>query len=233
MTEDPYTDPEAENNLNRTPGKKPPPPRLFKPLKGRLILGVCAAYAEYFTVDPIIIRLIFIISLFFGFWGAIIYIVSAILIPSEQMIEDTAGSAHIKPRNSIENPHLMAGTVLVILGAYLLVRNTGLLSLVPLLGSAREYFLPVLLLASGFFLLNTYRPKATAARIENTIYREQEDRLIFGVCAGLARYLNAGPSLIRIVWIMFTIISLGLGFLLYALFYLVLPLRKQNPEGLG
>jgi phage shock protein C len=46
-----------------------------------MIFGVCSGLAEYFKVDPTIVRLIFIVA-FFGFGtGLLVYIVLAILMP--------------------------------------------------------------------------------------------------------------------------------------------------------
>ena len=37
------------------------------------------------------------------------------------------------------------------------------------------------------------------------IYRSQEDRIIAGVCGGFAEYLGIDPTIVRLVWIFFTI----------------------------
>ena len=51
--------------------------------RNRLIFGVCGGLAEYFGIDPMIVRLISII-LFFGFGaGLIAYLVLALIMPNE------------------------------------------------------------------------------------------------------------------------------------------------------
>ena len=51
--------------------------------RNRLIFGVCSGLAEYFGIDPMIVRLISII-LFFGFGvGLIAYLVLASIMPNE------------------------------------------------------------------------------------------------------------------------------------------------------
>lgn len=51
--------------------------------RNRLIFGVCSGLAEYFGIDPMIVRLISII-LFFGFGiGLIAYLVLALIMPNE------------------------------------------------------------------------------------------------------------------------------------------------------
>jgi phage shock protein C len=49
--------------------------------KEPMILGVCSGLADYFNVDPTIVRLIFIVA-FLGFGtGLLVYLVLAILMP--------------------------------------------------------------------------------------------------------------------------------------------------------
>ena len=53
---------------------------------GRIIFGVCCGLVRYFDLDPVIIRLIFVLSIFIpGLGGAAIiaYVVLAIIIPVE------------------------------------------------------------------------------------------------------------------------------------------------------
>ncbi len=55
--------------------------RLYRSKNDRLLFGVCGGIAEYFNVDPTIIRLI-AVALFFGAGSGIIaYIIGAIIIP--------------------------------------------------------------------------------------------------------------------------------------------------------
>ena len=46
------------------------------------------------------------------------------------------------------------------------------------------------------------------------IYRSQNDRIIAGVCGGFAEYFGSDPTLVRLVWIFFTIFG-GMGILAY------------------
>ena len=50
------------------------------------------------------------------------------------------------------------------------------------------------------------------------------DKKISGVCAGVAEYFDCDPTLIRIVYAMLTIFSLGLpGVLLYIVMAIIMP----------
>ena len=46
----------------------------------RLIAGVCAGIAEYFELDPVLVRILFLVS---GI-GILSYIILAIMIPSSE-----------------------------------------------------------------------------------------------------------------------------------------------------
>ncbi len=54
--------------------------RLYRSRKDRVIGGVCGGLAEYFGVDPLVIRLAFLLLLFFG-GGLILYIIFWIIVP--------------------------------------------------------------------------------------------------------------------------------------------------------
>ena len=56
---------------------------LYRARKGRWLFGVCAGMAEYMSLSPLIVRLIFAaMSLFFG-GGILMYIVGIFIIPME------------------------------------------------------------------------------------------------------------------------------------------------------
>ena len=44
------------------------------------IAGICSGMADYFEIDPVIIRLVFLLALFLG-PGIIVYIIAWIIIP--------------------------------------------------------------------------------------------------------------------------------------------------------
>lgn len=55
--------------------------RLTKSSTNRMICGVCGGIAEYFNIDPTIIRLLWVVLSCFAGSGIIAYIVAAIIIP--------------------------------------------------------------------------------------------------------------------------------------------------------
>ena len=57
--------------------------RLYRSRSDRMIWGVCGGIANYFGIDPTIIRIIAILFLFAGGSGILAYIILAIVIPLE------------------------------------------------------------------------------------------------------------------------------------------------------
>ena len=58
--------------------------RLYRSNRNKMICGVCGGVAEYFNIDPTIVRLVFAI-LAFSRKGLLIYFLAAIIIPMEPM----------------------------------------------------------------------------------------------------------------------------------------------------
>ncbi len=55
--------------------------RFFRNPDEKLVAGVCSGIAAYFHVDPVWIRLLFVVSLFAGGFGIILYIILWIVLP--------------------------------------------------------------------------------------------------------------------------------------------------------
>jgi phage shock protein C len=60
--------------------------RLYRSEKDRIIAGVCGGIAEYFDVDPVLIRVLTVILFFAGMFGFLAYLVLWIIIPNESEV---------------------------------------------------------------------------------------------------------------------------------------------------
>lgn len=60
--------------------------RLYRSETERLIAGVCGGLAEYFDIDPVVIRLLWVLFTFMVGSGILLYIIAWILIPSESNV---------------------------------------------------------------------------------------------------------------------------------------------------
>ncbi|HSU20115.1 MAG TPA: PspC domain-containing protein [Acidobacteriaceae bacterium] len=70
-------------------------PRLERPRQGRRIAGVCAAFAQRYGWDPLLVRLILVLAVFCGAGAPLIaYLIAWIIIPNEPyMLPQTTGVA--------------------------------------------------------------------------------------------------------------------------------------------
>jgi len=64
-------------NSERETGYK----RLYRSEDDRVIAGICGGLGEYFSIDPVLIRLLCIVSIMLGGGGLIIYLLGWVLIP--------------------------------------------------------------------------------------------------------------------------------------------------------
>lgn len=55
--------------------------RLYRSRKERMLGGVCGGIAEYFDVDPTIVRLAWVLFTFAGGAGLVAYIIAWIIVP--------------------------------------------------------------------------------------------------------------------------------------------------------
>ena len=56
------------------------------------------------------------------------------------------------------------------------------------------------------------------------LYRAAEkDSMIGGVCAGIADYFMIDPTLVRLIWVLMTILSAGVGFFGYLIMWVIMP----------
>ena len=57
--------------------------KLYRSKKNEKICGVCAGIAEYFNIDPTIVRLIWAIAVLCAGSGVLLYIACALIIPEK------------------------------------------------------------------------------------------------------------------------------------------------------
>lgn len=55
------------------------------------------------------------------------------------------------------------------------------------------------------------------------LYRSKTERLLGGVCGGVGRYYDTDPNLIRILWVVLTLLSVGIGVIAYIVAWVLIP----------
>ncbi len=120
--------------------------KLYRSVTDKMIGGVCGGLAEYFAIDPVIVRLIFVLAVIFGGSGILAYIILWIIIPQKPFIitpfntnppsGDSQPSGEEKKSENSEfnmnsldinktqsNRSIYAGAFLILLGGIFLLDN--------------------------------------------------------------------------------------------------------------
>ena len=54
------------------------------------------------------------------------------------------------------------------------------------------------------------------------LYRSRNNRMISGVCGGIAEYINLDPTIIRLLWVLFCFAG-GTGVIAYIIAAIIIP----------
>lgn len=61
----------------------------------------------------------------------------------------------------------------------------------------------------------------------NPLHRSSDDRIIAGVCGGLARWLGWRPNVVRILYVVISVLSAAFpGILVYVLLWILMPAER-------
>ena len=55
------------------------------------------------------------------------------------------------------------------------------------------------------------------------LYRSRRDKVLGGVCGGIAEYLDVDPVAVRLIWAIGTLASMGIGLLAYIIAWIIVP----------
>ena len=148
--------------------------KLYRSRKDRMVAGIAGGLANYFDIDPTLVRIIFIVTLFVGGGGFLAYIIMWIVVPEEPFViynpGDSTGNAQAgqpaegqpsEGQPAGPNPQTVyeahrnknrsfAGTIIIIIGALFLLDN-----FIPRFDFGD--FWPLILIAVGVGLLMSSR----------------------------------------------------------------------------
>ncbi len=138
--------------------------RLTRSSENRMIAGICGGLGEYFNVDPVIVRVIFVLLAFADAIGVVAYLILWIIVPLRekaglppkdaakegiQELRDQAEklSKEVQARSGRERT-LWLGIILIVVGVIFFLNNTGHLRFLEFLR-----FWPLILIVAGVVLL--------------------------------------------------------------------------------
>ncbi len=199
--------------------------RLYRSNRGRLLLGVCSGLGEYLNIDPNLIRVIWILFAVVVPGGILLYLLTPLFIS----IRPDEEPASLMSRNQL------LAFIFIAIGLILLVSQYHFwdsrwfnLIRIPL-----DAFLAIIFIVTGlliFFFGGVRRdPMYFAMEGEKRLFRSEQERKLLGVCGGIAAYFNTDPSLVRLLFVAFTLVSIWLGVILYVILALLMP---QQPHTL-
>ena len=212
--------------------------RLYRSQRERMIGGVCGGLAEYFKVDPTLVRIALVVLAFAGGWGIIAYIIGLIIMP-ENPGETKGGDVGEKTEG--KSAGFVWGLIFILVGFVLLLFNYDLFpwQLWRFWYFPWKLLWPVALIVIGVMLLlsrskeknNEHEIKSgPTTQTDRKLTRSKRERMIGGVCGGLSDYFRFDPTLVRLIWAVGTIVSHGLGIVAYIILLIVLPEENIQTE---
>jgi phage shock protein C len=61
---------------------------------------------------------------------------------------------------------------------------------------------------------------------QKKLYRSNTNKMICGVCQGMAEYINIDPTVVRLLWVIFAFS--GVGLLAYVIAAIIMPVQPQS-----
>lgn len=203
--------------------------RIYRSKTDRHIAGVCGGFAEYFQVDPTLIRVIWFASIFIGGVGIVSYIAAWIILPEA---EGPAESAQTVDPEKSRKFGIAVGIFLIFIGLLFLSDSLHYhFFMVP--WRFRNFdggvIVALIVIALGAYLLVNRPAQADSTETASLsagpkkLTRSVKDRKIAGVCGGLAKYFAIDSNLARIGMVILGVVQPLLVLIAYVLFMVVVP----------
>jgi phage shock protein PspC (stress-responsive transcriptional regulator) len=207
-----------------------------------MIAGVCGGLGEFMNIDPVIVRIAFILLTIFGGIGFLLYLIGIIIIPKNP---NQQAVVEAKSKNDTS---AFWGWLLIILGFLFLVPQVTFLPEINLWELPWVTIWGIIFIGFGVFLVlkkpvqdqatgtSETSPQPTVGEQgaegettqsqTKTLYRSRKERMIAGVCGGLAEYFSIDPTVVRLIFVLLTLFSKGFGILAYIILILAVPEEK-------
>jgi phage shock protein C len=138
--------------------------RLYRCRENRVLAGVASGVAEFFDLDPTLVRVLWFISILFGGIGLVVYIGMAIIVPNEPLAIDGSGvvdhaattgegvplatEGHRHATHGDGRGTMFVGLVLILFGGLALIDT-----LLPSWVDAGRYLIPAFVVGLGVLLV--------------------------------------------------------------------------------
>jgi phage shock protein C len=217
--------------------------RLYRSQTNKVIAGVCGGLGEYFNVDTTVVRLVWIILTLLGGAGIIAYILAYLIVPLKP-IESGEMSPQTQPEFTAAR---IFGILFVGAGVVILLDNLDILSFHRWWNMSWEFVFPGFLILAGIYFLSRrdkihevppaqdmppsteqssqgHSASSSDEKPKTKLFRRSlKDRKLMGICGGAGEYFDIDPTIVRIAYAVFTLLSVGTGILVYLVLWLVIP----------
>jgi phage shock protein PspC (stress-responsive transcriptional regulator) len=248
-----YTVHEPNNGNGASSTVTPTRAILFRSPTDKVLGGVCGGVAEYLGWDPVLVRALWVVlTLMTSGAGLLAYLIFWLVLPvgskATGQVRPAALSLNGDNAKRVAVLLIVLGVIWLLSNTGILPvmwhSLAGIMSVV---------FWPLVLIGAGYLLLkginsnewgsrfsgwwnrtrtqvnvnvpsaDQVKSEAESLRQRIPLRRSRSDRMIMGVCGGIARKLGIDANLVRLVWAALSIGSVGAGILLYIVAAVVIP----------
>lgn len=223
--------------------------RLYRSKYDRMLAGVCAGIGHYFSIDVVLVRILWVIITFFGGVGLIMYIAAVFIIPeSPKAVDEDPAADEEQPQAAKKNSEitLFFGSILILVGIGLILRQMGFFHYFQIWNIPWQMIWAIILIAVGVYILyrrNTPVPGTEASEKfdggasksypDSQIFRSRSNKMLAGVCGGLAEHFNLDATLVRLVYVLISLASIGIGAAVYVVLMIVFPEKPDDVSDAG
>jgi phage shock protein C len=195
--------------------------KLYRTTSNRVFAGVAGGLAEYFGVNPTLVRIAFILVFFLGGGGAFAYFLLWILTPRKPslLVSFEDDDYRIEERDSFLGRLIKAGMcaiLLLIIGAIF----------------SEDIWMAAFVVGLGIGLYWFWKSREGSFGIlgerSDGLRRSVSNKKIFGVFGGLAEKWNVDPTILRVIGVV--LLFAGVGVLVPVYFLMAILVPKGEPS---
>ncbi|MCX7874949.1 MAG: PspC domain-containing protein [Melioribacteraceae bacterium] len=187
---------------------------LSKSSSNVIIAGVCGGIAEYLNKDVKLIRFISLLIALLGWFPFFIYLILAFSLPAEKKILSNEEIIRINHENNIT---ILAG-LFIYLGFYTLLTNFNFSTNNFVFFENEFLLISSAIIFGGLILIDKIKLPFLNYYNINFIETQKNEKMFLGVCRDFSNYLSVDINIIRTIFLIFTILTIGL----FAFFYFII-----------
>jgi phage shock protein C len=200
--------------------------KLTRSSSDRMISGVCGGLGVYFNIDSTLVRIIWVVLTLMGGAGILLYLAAILIIPL-----DVDSGQKKTPRDS--DSRTIWGIILILLGIFFLLSTFRWHLFSWFHFGIFDLFWPIVIIVIGIALiLHSTRNRQTAKTETDSrkMFRLKDDKMFLGVAGGIGKYFNIDLNLARLGFVLFILLSGGIGLIVYLILYFLMPEETSDSK---